>query len=325
MGRNLVRTTGGLQTAVARAPLLVPTGSGAQPPPPTDVYPWRIFTSATSPWNTKINWGTAVTSGLGKAASGFYGQTGHAYISSDVSGTMTFYEDASSITWSIFDQKNNRTVSVKAPSNLAPANNPTDFNAQVVTLSGVVWDLYGLTINGTGSATCLGTNGASNTGMGVGDFTTKANAGFRASGYNWAAGAITLKDYNAGIIPHALVVALNGAGLADPFVYPAVSRDATGAYTGTLPQGALMGIPPSTPKPAGMSTIGSLMWDAHRDYGVYVGDRTGGWNWYSNWGPQDRVPNAVVEPLRSAPYDGDKIVSALVRVRGGKPTIPHHD
>jgi hypothetical protein len=323
MGRSLLKTTGGFIFKSTAVTLIVPSG-GVTPPPSTDTYPWRIFNPTTSPWNVPIDWSVATKSGLGRTPAQLYGATGHAYISSDVAGTMTFYEDSSSIAWSIFDQKNNRTVNVRAPSSLAPANNPTDFNAQLVLLDGTVWDLYGLTINSPGVATCLGTKGVPGSGTGVGDFVTKANAGFRASGFNWAAGAITLRDYSNGIIPHAMVVALSGASLADPFVYPAVSRDATGAYTGTLPQGALMGIPPTTTKPQGMSTIGSLMWDAHRDYGVYVGDRTGGWNWYSNWAPQDQVPNSVVEPLRSAPYDGDKIVSALVRVTHGKPSIPNH-
>lgn len=326
MGRALLKTTGGLIRFSTPATLLVPAAGGVTPPPPTDPYSWRLFSPTSSPWNVKINWSTATTSGLGKTPSQLYGQTSHAYLSVDVSGAMIWYEDASSIPWSIFDQKNNRTVNVKAPSAFHPANNNTDYNAQLVTLAGTVWDFYQLTINSTGTATASGAIGVPNSGPGVGDFTSKAKAGFRASGFPWSAGCVTLKDWQNGIIPHALVVALADGVLQQGVInYPAVSQDNPGYPAGgTLPQGTLLGIPPTATKPQGMSTIGSLMWDAHRDYGVYVGDRTGGWNWYADWSPQDQVPTTVVDPLRTAPYDGDKIVNALVVVKGGKPSIPNH-
>lgn len=322
MARNQLHTTGGLFKTVAASTLVVPTGGGSTPPPPSsDTYPWRLFSSTTSPWNVKINWTTATTSTPGRTPAQLYGQTGHAYLSNDVSGAFIFYEDSGSINWNIFNQKTGQNVSMRAPSNLAPANNNTDYNAQVVSLSGIVYDIYQLTINSTGNATASGIRTSSATGPGFG-----LNNGHRAAHFPWAAGCVTLDDWNNGIIPHALVVALGGDDLRSPLRRPAYGEDAGGYSTtnGGLQQGTLLGIRPSTPKPSGMSVIGSLMWDAHRDYGVYVGDRTGGWNWYGNWGPQRRLPNSVIEAMRSAPYDGDKIVSNLVVVTNGKPTIADH-
>lgn len=313
----------GLYLATPPVALLGGTG-GTTAPPPGD-YPWRPFSATTSPWNVEIVWSGATTASLGTSLSQLWGGTGHAWVSNEQAGAFIFHEDGGSIPWAIFDARNNRTVSVRAPSNFGPANNSTDYNAQLFTTSGVAWDFYQLTINGSGSASCAGAQSTSLSGIGVGTglYPNGTKAGFRASGFPWSAGCITLADWQNQVIPHALVVAL-GAGLQSPPVYPAVSQDSGGYSGGSLPQGRLMGIPPWVTKPSGMSTIGSLAWDAAAKYGVYVGDRTGGWSFVGDFGPQSPLPGSVVDPLRYAPFDGDKIVAALVAVTHGKPSIPNH-
>lgn len=324
MPRRNMLTNSGLYYATPPSELLI--GSAPAPPPPVQgSYPWRPFSSTTSPWNVKINWGNATQSGLGRTPSQLFGATGHAWVNDETAGAYIFHEDAGSINWSVFDQRNNRTLALRAPSNFGPANSQTDFNTQLFTSSGVAWDFYQLVVSSPGTASCAGAASTSLTGTGVGVFGSTTKVGFRASGFPWSAGCITLDDWNNGIIPHALVVALAGDDLQNGFVYPATAQDAGGyAAGGALPNGRLMGIPPSVTKPSGMSTIGSMVWDAARDYGIYVGDRTGGWVFVGDYGPQKRLPTSVVDPLRYAPFDGDRVVAALVAVTHGKPTIPNH-
>ena len=60
-------------------------------------------------------------------------------------------------------------------------------------------------------------------------------------------------------------------------MWPAFGQDsdAASAYTGFVPMGALLAIPPGTPMPAGLSPAGQMIWTALRNYGAYVVDRTG--------------------------------------------------
>jgi hypothetical protein len=316
----------GLYYATAPSDLLIDLGGTQPTPPPPGSYPWRPFSSTTSPWNVRIDWGNATQSGLGRTPAELFGATGHAWVNDEQAGAYIFHEDANSINWSVFDQRNNRTLALRAPSNFGPANSATDFNTQLFTSAGVAWDFYQLTTSSPGTGSCAGAASTALNGTGVGTFGSTVKVGFRAAGFPWSAGCITLDDWNNRIIPHALVVALAGNDLQNGFLYPATAQDAGGyAAGGALPQGALMGIPPSKTKPSGMSTIGSMVWDAARDYGIYVGDRTGGWVFVADYGPQKRVTPAIIDPLRYSPFDGDRVVAALVRVTGGKPSIPHHN
>jgi hypothetical protein len=83
------------------------------------------------------------------------------------------------------------------------------------------------------------------------------------------------------VIPHALDMAwdysdLGGAGNgAGDAVAPAVAND-DGGGSGPLPEGGLLIIPAGTPKPAGLSRMGSALWDAASTYGVYITDQLGG-------------------------------------------------
>lgn len=316
----------GLYYQTPAVPLLVDTGGTTPPPPPPGSYPWRPFSATTSPWNVEIGWATATTSALPRPANQLWGGTGHAWVSNEQAGAFIFYEDSSSITWSIFDARNNRTLSLRAPSSFGPANNTTDYNAQIFTTAGVAWDFYQLTINSPGSASCAGAASTSLSGPGVGAFGSATKIGFRAANFPWSAGCITLDDFNNGIIPHALVVALGGDDLLNGYLYPATAQDSGGyAAGGVFPQGTLLGIPPWVTKPAGMSTIGSLAWDAAARWGIYVGDRTGGLSFVGNYGPQKRLLASMVDPLRYAPFDGDKIIAACVVVKHGKQSIANHN
>lgn len=111
---------------------------------------------------------------------------------------------------------------------------------------------------------------------GAGGGTLSNNDGVRAANFSWRAGLITLADLDAGVIDHALVVALDGTRLAssNSYVAPATAGETTG--NGTIPMGTRFGIPPGVAQPAGMSPVGVIMFKAMQKYGAFVGDYTGG-------------------------------------------------
>ena len=105
-------------------------------------------------------------------------------------------------------------------------------------------------------------------------------AGIRAADFSVAGGLITGYDIAQGKINHALALLLpdnmlNGVGAPPPFLPPATCADNGGA-TGPIKSGSKIGIPPNTAKPAGLSPMGSMIFDAFQQYGGYVGDYVGG-------------------------------------------------
>jgi hypothetical protein len=112
---------------------------------------------------------------------------------------------------------------------------------------------------------------------------------------------------------------------------PAMYQDSywnnAGSYTGNVPMGTLFAIPPTSrggpTKPAGLSTIGSMVWDAVRDYGMYPVDSTGSFTWYADAG-DDPVQTSWVDPLRFGQQDGNKILVQTKMITHGKPSLSNH-
>ena len=92
----------------------------------------------------------------------------------------------------------------------------------------------------------------------------------RATGVSELGGLIRNEEVAGGVIPHALAFGLPG-GLISPNcpIWPAITCDGGG-------EGSLLAIPPDTPKPAGLSPLGSAIFDALQHYGGYDVDQTGG-------------------------------------------------
>lgn len=94
-------------------------------------------------------------------------------------------------------------------------------------------------------------------------------------------GVIREYDRLQGVIRHAMNIWLQAGDLRLGWVWPAHGQDGDAAaggsqhYTGIIPIGSRMGIPLSTPKPAGLTAAGSMLWDCARDYGAFVTNRTG--------------------------------------------------
>jgi hypothetical protein len=164
------------------------------------------------------------------------------------------------------------------------------------------------------------------TGPGAG--TLSNNDGVRAANFSWAAGLITGADLRARKIDHALAVALPSAVLkgggstgAGAWRLPATAWDA-GYWGGNLQTGTRLGIPPGVARPAGLSTLGVMAFNALQKYGAFVGDYTGG-EWPLFYADNRSVTEASMCPLfcywnYNGSSDMEKI-APLLRVAGYQP------
>lgn len=128
------------------------------------------------------------------------------------------------------------------------------------------------------------TNMITGTGAGVSDGN---NPGSRAANTTLAAGLLTQADWDAGVINHALAIAVNNAemypGGTTNFVSPATAGDpAGGGGSGALLCGTKIGIPAGQTMPPILTTlvdgkpVGAWIWNCLQTYGGYVVDVTGG-------------------------------------------------
>jgi hypothetical protein len=160
----------------------------------------------------------------------------------------------------------------------AGAHPTADGDAEMVVINdstGDVTDLYGVKVSGTSytAADYSLSNVTTSTGFGVAS--PFRAAGVRAIGCSTLGGLILGSDLASGTINHGLALALPYALLASQWVAPAIAGDAGGA-PGTLAEGERLAIPASTPKPASLSPLGSMTWDALVRYGAVIVDQVGG-------------------------------------------------
>ncbi|MGD9763478.1 MAG: hypothetical protein AB7V27_07185 [Candidatus Binatia bacterium] len=101
--------------------------------------------------------------------------------------------------------------------------------------------------------------------------------GRRASMLPSFAGLIRKGEIASGRIPHALAVQLPAQLLKKEAVWPAYAFDRDSGYSGSVPMGALLAIPPDVNiETLGLSKRGKVIAHAAQDYGLYVVDRGGG-------------------------------------------------
>jgi hypothetical protein len=141
------------------------------------------------------------------------------------------------------------------------------------------------------------------TGPGAGTLTN--NDGVRATNFSVMGGMITASDLAAGRIDHALQVALPAdmatGGTPNPGVdyrAPATSSDWT-TTGGPIMYGSRIGIPAGVARPAGLSPIGNMVFDALQKYGAFVGDACGG-SWPMFVADKGSLPNATLDPSDTA-------------------------
>jgi hypothetical protein len=202
---------------------------------------------------------------------------------------------------------------MRAPANLAPGTDSDHILVVADPVSGNYVEVWVASVDSTNRVvTSTGPGWATGnmiTGPGAGTKTN--NDGVRAANFSWAGGLITGADLNAGKIDHALAVALpgdmlmgggntghqGGVSTTTPLVYraPATAWDA-GWWTGPIQMGSRIGIPAGTPMPAGLSSIGVMVFNALQTYGAFVGDYAGG-EWPNFYADKNTVTDAQVDPL----------------------------
>ncbi len=100
--------------------------------------------------------------------------------------------------------------------------------------------------------------------------------GRRASMLPSFAGLIRAGEIAAGRIPHALAAQVPAQLLKEEAVWPAYAFDRDSGYSGSLPMGALLAIPPWVDiANLDLSPYGQTIARAAQDYGVYIVDRGG--------------------------------------------------
>jgi len=107
------------------------------------------------------------------------------------------------------------------------------------------------------------------------DPATGLNAGIRAAWCSTMAGLLTGPEIAAGEIEHALAIALPGSMLARGWVAPALQEDnnSGSTYTGSIPMGSRLVVPPTATMPPGLSALGQKIWRAAQRYGFLVVDQ----------------------------------------------------
>jgi hypothetical protein len=113
------------------------------------------------------------------------------------------------------------------------------------------------------------------------------------------AGLIRTGELASGRIRHALAVQMPRTVLTTVAVWPAATFDRDAGYSGTLPMGALLAVPPDVDVTSlGLAPSGLAIARAAQDYGVYVVDRGGGGiNFLAEAGnPEIRWTDATGQP-----------------------------
>lgn len=136
------------------------------------------------------------------------------------------------------------------------------------------------------------------TGTGFGSPSPWKGAGIRASGASTLGGLLQGKDFSTGAKKQALAVSLLPTILKRGYVSPAISEDSGNSYSGTIPMGSRLGIPSGTAKPSGLSSSGSMVWDALIKYGAYALDQHYGSSPVILYADPRSTADAQIAPMR---------------------------
>lgn len=261
-------------------------------PPDIIPVPFRPYPDGVT-WNIQINQASATYTPHPYTNLSNYG---NGWVNLETDSFPIWYTTNADPLWTVHVPVNkwrpSGDLSIHAPANMTMNTGGSDNTIVIVnTETKQSYDLYqatspsSLVIN----ASTYGT-GSYQTGNGFGTGKTGAfydNFGPRATGASGWGGLIEGVAIGKGIINHALALTLPYAIMApstatnDPsgFQPPAIACDSNGNLnTGSIKEGMRLAIvPPSRGGPTkltGLSPLGSMMWDALRDYGAIVADRS---------------------------------------------------
>jgi hypothetical protein len=162
---------------------------------------------------------------------------------------------------------------VRAPSAALPSPD-SDGHAVLIQPDGMALELYSAIVLSAGVwvSSMYGFTDALN-GLGVGE-----ENGRRASLIPSYAGVLRHAELASGAVGHALNLVVPAGLLTTEFVPPALAFDTDPGYSGTLPMGARLALPPGTDLDGlGLRTrLGAVLAPVLRDHGAIVTDRGGG-------------------------------------------------
>jgi hypothetical protein len=189
-------------------------------------------------------------------------------------------------------------INVKIPAGVTGAAGD-DGTLQVNDAGGVSHSFWKFVRTSTTTATAQAYGSTPLDGDGFSDPATGLNAGIRAAMASPMAGLLSGPEIAAGEIEHALAIAFPNNMLESEWVAPARAEDDDGAtaYSGSIPMGTRLVVPPTATMPAGMSSLGQKIWRAARNYGFIVVDRAGTPALYAD--PRTMTA-AQVNPLRES-------------------------
>jgi hypothetical protein len=255
--------------------------------------------AASSPWNRPV--GSSVSY---VAASALVGDKG--WIENEQYSVPLFVGRASDPVVTITTDYPAESLVVHAPLALHAAAGTDAAAALVDTASGVVHSFWELTQTSSTSWHACSYGAASLSGSGFGSEGSapllNRMAGTRASGASNIGGLITGSDLSSGVIAHALAVELSPRELgfasgATPYVAPAIAVDQGAQYSGSIPMGSRLAIPPGTPDPGLTTGLGRMIFKALQVYGGYVVDQSGsGLGLFTD---PNSVASSTVDPVRA--------------------------
>ncbi len=163
------------------------------------------------------------------------------------------------------------TSSLHLPATACPSPD-TDALLSVFQPNGTVLDAVNAVVTSDGAIVASMASFVDGRGEGTG----QAN-GRRASMIPSFAGLIRNGEIAGGRIPHALAALAPASLLTTAAVWPALAFDRDAGYSGTLPMGTLLAIPPGVDiQQLPLSPQGRVIARAAQDYGIYLVDRGGG-------------------------------------------------
>ncbi len=235
--------------------------------------PARPF-AASSPWNTLI--GTAIYTPLAWPAA-----TGYNYSIAWDSYSPAVYEENTSdplvaVAYDASWGYPAGTLNIHIPVGVTGAAG-TDAELIVIGIDNNVYNFQGFdrTSNTTATASYLAWCNFT-TSSGFGTYSPFLGAGVMAIGASELGGLLNDLDQTrvAASLPinHGIQLSVDVPLCLPGFIPPAIAGDGS-STTGIVTEGQLIGIPPSTPMPGGMSTLGQAVFTAMQTNGVYIVDR----------------------------------------------------
>jgi hypothetical protein len=295
---------------------------------------------STSPWNTPIGSAAKYETASAPRTATVRNYATNTWMNIDKYSIPVHVATASDPLVTLKDVVHGGSWKVRIPAS-ANAAAGTDANMAVIQPDGTAIDIWRLIRRSSTSmeADSVAFSDIRSSGLGP-------RAGIRASGLSSLGGLIrrwevdpTDPNYTDGVIRHALAMSVppgmllhtsgsagwgaDGTGLEKGYVWPATSQDwgSEYSYQGNLPMGSLLAIPKSVNLSSlGLDPATYQIAKAMQDYGGYVVDMAGSFNWYAeptlagtSWDSAVRGEPNWAAGLR-------KIRSLLVVVSNNSPT-----